>query len=177
MTKKPQKSPRFCVGFFLAPKLDSNQRPIRSEILSPDFAWSARHALYFFLLSHSLFLALRARMTEPVNSRMCPPKHKEPEKQVKKPQKSPRFCVGFFLAPQVGLEPTTLRLTAACSTDWAIEEYILLKYEAKLILILKLLLNYCFSLTATSVLISVVALLHYLILCDNINSWITHLDF
>ena len=29
-----------------------------------------------------------------------------------------------WLAPQVGLEPTTLRLTAACSTDWAIEEYI-----------------------------------------------------
>ena len=29
-----------------------------------------------------------------------------------------------LLAPQVGLEPTTLRLTAACSTDWAIEEYI-----------------------------------------------------
>ena len=27
-----------------------------------------------------------------------------------------------FLAPQVGLEPTTLRLTAACSTNWAIEE-------------------------------------------------------
>ena len=26
------------------------------------------------------------------------------------------------MAPQVGLEPTTLRLTAACSTDWAIEE-------------------------------------------------------
>ena len=30
----------------------------------------------------------------------------------------------FFLAPPVGLEPTTLRLTAACSTDWAIEEYL-----------------------------------------------------
>ena len=28
-----------------------------------------------------------------------------------------------FLAPQTGLEPVTLRLTAACSTDWAIEEY------------------------------------------------------
>ena len=28
----------------------------------------------------------------------------------------------FFLAPPVGLEPTTLRLTAACSTDWAKEE-------------------------------------------------------
>ena len=25
--------------------------------------------------------------------------------------------------PRVGLEPTTARLTAACSTDWAIEEY------------------------------------------------------
>ena len=28
------------------------------------------------------------------------------------------------LAPQVGLEPTTLRLTAACSTGWAIEDYL-----------------------------------------------------
>ena len=28
------------------------------------------------------------------------------------------------MAPPVGLEPTTLRLTAACSTDWANEEYI-----------------------------------------------------
>ena len=26
--------------------------------------------------------------------------------------------------PQVGLEPTTLRLTAECSTDWAIEDYL-----------------------------------------------------
>ena len=26
------------------------------------------------------------------------------------------------MAPQVGLEPTTLRLTAACSASWAIEE-------------------------------------------------------
>ena len=30
--------------------------------------------------------------------------------------KKPRIR-GFFLAPPVGLEPTTLRLTAACSTD------------------------------------------------------------
>ena len=28
-----------------------------------------------------------------------------------------------FCTPRVGLEPTTLRLTAACSTDWANEEY------------------------------------------------------
>ena len=27
------------------------------------------------------------------------------------------------ITPRVGLEPTTARLTAACSTDWAIEEY------------------------------------------------------
>ena len=41
--------------------------------------------------------------------------------QSKKPRviKSLSFC----LAPQVGLEPTTLRLTAACSTSWAIEDY------------------------------------------------------
>ena len=30
----------------------------------------------------------------------------------------------FSLAPQVGLEPTTFRLTAERSTDWAIEDYI-----------------------------------------------------
>ena len=29
----------------------------------------------------------------------------------------------FFLAPRVGLEPTTYRLTAERSTDWANEEY------------------------------------------------------
>ena len=34
----------------------------------------------------------------------------------------------FILAPPVGLEPTTLRLTAACSTDWAIEEYLCRHY-------------------------------------------------
>ena len=38
------------------------------------------------------------------------------------------FLAGFDfrypkMAPPVGLEPTTLRLTAACSTDWAKEEY------------------------------------------------------
>ena len=35
-----------------------------------------------------------------------------------------RFRIQDFLAPPVGLEPTTLRLTAACSTDWAKEEYV-----------------------------------------------------
>ena len=31
------------------------------------------------------------------------------------------------ITPPVGLEPTTLRLTAACSTDWAKEEYSIFK--------------------------------------------------
>ena len=30
---------------------------------------------------------------------------------------------GTVMAPPVGLEPTTTRLTAECSTDWAKEEY------------------------------------------------------
>ena len=34
-------------------------------------------------------------------------------------QKNKRYAIAYllFLAPPVGLEPTTLRLTAACSTD------------------------------------------------------------
>ena len=39
------------------------------------------------------------------------------EAQHKKPTKKTPDWVSFLLAPQVGLEPTTLRLTAACSTD------------------------------------------------------------
>ena len=38
-----------------------------------------------------------------------------------------RITCSIHVAPQVGLEPTTTRLTAACSTDWAIEEYWYLK--------------------------------------------------
>ena len=38
-------------------------------------------------------------------------------------KKALALCKCFFLAPPVGLEPTTLRLTAACSTNRAIEEY------------------------------------------------------
>ena len=37
-------------------------------------------------------------------------------------KKRPSLSTWSFLAPPVGLEPTTLRLTAACSTDWAKEE-------------------------------------------------------
>ena len=33
------------------------------------------------------------------------------------------YC-SSFLAPPVGLEPTTTRLTAACSANWAKEEYL-----------------------------------------------------
>ena len=39
------------------------------------------------------------------------------------------FHIFYEKAPRVGLEPTTARLTAACSTDWAIEEYIILQND------------------------------------------------
>ena len=35
-----------------------------------------------------------------------------------------QIALGFFLAPPVGLEPTTPWLTVMCSTDWAKEEYL-----------------------------------------------------
>ena len=38
----------------------------------------------------------------------------------------------LFKTPQVGLEPTTLRLTAECSTDWAIEDYLRFYIPSKL---------------------------------------------
>ena len=45
-----------------------------------------------------------------------------PERDLFRLKKALAFASAFFLAPPVGLEPTTLRLTAACSTDWAKEE-------------------------------------------------------
>ena len=36
----------------------------------------------------------------------------------------------LFLPPLVGLEPTTLRLTAACSTDWAKEDHIFFRFTS-----------------------------------------------
>ena len=39
----------------------------------------------------------------------------------KSKKKNHSIWVVFFLAPQTGLEPVTPRLTAACSTDWAIK--------------------------------------------------------
>ena len=42
-----------------------------------------------------------------------------------KNKKNPQtYCLRVFVAPPVGLEPTTTRLTAECSTDWAKEEYL-----------------------------------------------------
>ena len=57
---------------------------------------------------------------------ICLPKHKvacrnQIEKQRRKEPPSGQFFSS--LAPPVWLEQTTLRLTAACSTDWAKEEY------------------------------------------------------
>ena len=44
-------------------------------------------------------------------------------KKIKKKSCKRNRLQDFFVAPRVGLEPTTARLTAACSTDWAIEDY------------------------------------------------------
>jgi hypothetical protein len=45
------------------------------------------------------------------------PKHRVAAQiQPKESKKIIAKAMTFFLAPQVGLEPTTLRLTAACST-------------------------------------------------------------
>ena len=49
------------------------------------------------------------------------PQHSAYKSNLRNKQKThPIGCVSC-LAPQVGLEPTTPRLTAACSTDWAIK--------------------------------------------------------
>ena len=45
-------------------------------------------------------------------------------------QKTTADAVAFVLAPQTGLEPVTLRLTAACSTDWAIRAYIYVHWSS-----------------------------------------------
>ena len=47
------------------------------------------------------------------------------ERTVEKPKEKRQTLewVSVFLAPQTGLEPVTPRLTAACSTDWAIKAF------------------------------------------------------
>ena len=66
----------------------------------------------------SLHLPPAAVANEPVNSRATV-NHSAERVQLGEPNKKtrPRKSVVCFLAPQVGLEPTTLRLTAACSTN------------------------------------------------------------
>ena len=51
-------------------------------------------------------------------------KDSNPRHSVLETDALPAELYPYKVAPQVGLEPTTLRLTAACSTNWAIEEYI-----------------------------------------------------
>ena len=57
-------------GFFWLPQLDSNQRPIRSETLSPCFPWSGRNALCFFPFINLTTRSLNGQIYKPVNSRM-----------------------------------------------------------------------------------------------------------
>ena len=81
-------------------------------------AWGTRNAPCFFLLRAPLHLPQAARCSEPVNSRcgcVWQGRRFGSASKVKKSRKTGVFLL--FLAPPVGLEPTTLRLTAACSTD------------------------------------------------------------
>ena len=114
-----RKRNRFTVPFFWLPKLDSNQRPARVAVpgicLRQCIALPSADRCPF---DRSLFLAQRAVALSAVHSdaavkqglRYCSYQGAETKR------KRNRFTVPF-LAPQVGLEPTTLRLTAACSTD------------------------------------------------------------
>ena len=81
-------------------------------------AWGARNARCFFLLRAPLHLPQAARCSEPVNSRCGCVWQGRRFGSASKVKKSRKTGVSLlFLAPPVGLEPTTLRLTAACSTD------------------------------------------------------------
>ena len=119
---KKERSNRFVL--FWRPKQDSNLWQYRSEILSRCFAWSARIALYFFLFSAHF---IRHRRREPAKQLTADASAEtrlhnlNPIKEQK--ENDHLLVVVFFLAPQTGLEPVTPRLTAACSTDWAIRAF------------------------------------------------------
>ena len=69
--------------------------------------------------SRRLYLPQAAAARSPVNSRgmrLCAVEWFEPRERTKE-KADYRMVVCFSLAPPVGLEPTTLRLTAACSAD------------------------------------------------------------
>ena len=87
---------------------------------SPCSLGALRIAPCFFLPAAMLSPALRAHGCGPVNSR-CGCSHAgllAPSSNcITKNRSTHLRWILLFLAPQVGLEPTTLRLTAACSTD------------------------------------------------------------
>ena len=75
-------------------------------------AWGARNARCFFLLRAPLHLPQAARCSEPVNSRCGCVWQGRRFGSASKVKKSRKTGVSLlFLAPPVGLEPTTLRLT------------------------------------------------------------------
>jgi len=80
--------------------------------MSRYFAWGARIALCFFLHKYRLFLPPASAALEPVNSRAAGFEQSCWVKFNLKEKKKNHSVEWFlFLAPQVGLEPTTLRLT------------------------------------------------------------------
>ena len=102
---------------FWLPKLDSNQRPARVAVpgicLRQCIALPSADRCPF---DRSLFLAQRAVALSAVHSDAAVKQglRCRSYQGAETKRKRNRFTVPF-LAPQVGLEPTTLRLTAACS--------------------------------------------------------------
>ena len=79
---------------------------------------AARITLYFFLLKLRLNLPQAAKALEPVNSRRVDNVTVSHIKILLRNKKEENHeSDSLHLAPQIGLEPMTPRLTAACSTD------------------------------------------------------------
>ena len=104
-------------------KQDSNLWHHRSETLTHCSLGALRTALCFFLLKHRLYLPQEAAALEPVNSRKRAVNVTVAGLSFVSKANKKNHPNGWFLllAPQTGLEPVTPRLTAACSTDWAIK--------------------------------------------------------
>ena len=93
----------------------------RSETLSRYFAWSACIARVYSCSSHPCIVhRTRGTMNQPLVTSVETQLHSF-NSYFKSKKKNHSNWVVFFLAPQTGLEPVTPRLTAACSTDWAIK--------------------------------------------------------
>ena len=97
----------------VAPPVGLEPRPFATSIQL------RRQAAYFIVLRHHLRAPCFVHRTRSLLGPLRPQAARRlvGSVQSKKAKQKVRKSVPFVLAPPVGLEPTTLRLTAACSTD------------------------------------------------------------